>query len=156
MIADECARHGLELPVLDHATVEQIAALIPPFAVSQNPVDVTIEITRNPAMIGQVAEILLPHEAVDALIVLMTTTAAPPALEVAKGVVRAADASDKPVLLARVGAEFLAPASIDYYREARIPLVPMPDRVVKALRALVDVAEGSSGELVSHNTEGRT
>jgi acyl-CoA synthetase (NDP forming) len=143
VIADECARHGLELPLLPAGTVARIAQIVPPFGVSQNPVDVTIEITRNPGMIGQVAEIMLAEQTVDALVVLMTTNADPPALEVARGVARAAGGSDKPVLLARVGAEFLAPASIAYYRDARIPLVPMPDRVVRALRAMVDVSEGS-------------
>jgi acyl-CoA synthetase (NDP forming) len=143
VIADECARHGLELPPLPAGTVERITEIVPPFGVSQNPVDVTIEITRNPGMIGQVAEIMLAEQSIDALVVLMTTNADPPALEVARGIVRAAGGSDKPVLLARVGAEFLAPASIACYRDARIPLVPMPDRVVRALRAMVDVAEAS-------------
>ncbi len=140
VIADECARHGLDLPLLRPETVERIREIIPPFGASQNPIDVTIEINRNPEMIGQAAEVLLAGDEIDALVILMTTNADPPALSVAEGVIRAAHGSDKPVLVARVGAEFLAPASIARYREAGIPLVPMPDRVVKALRAMIDVA----------------
>jgi acetate---CoA ligase (ADP-forming) len=140
VIADECARYGLDLPLLRPETVERIREIIPPFGASQNPIDVTIEINRNPEMIGQATEVLLAGDEVDALVILMTTNADPPALRVAEGVIRAAQSSDKPVLVARVGAEFLAPASITRYREAGIPLVPMPDRVVKALRAMIDVA----------------
>lgn len=140
VIADECARHGLELPMLRDETVDRVRQIIPPFGASQNPIDVTIEINRNPGMVGELLELLLNGDEVDAVVVLMTTNADPPALEVAKGVVEASRGATKPVLIARVGAEFLAPASIDYYREAHIPLVPMPDRVVKALRAMVDVA----------------
>jgi acetate---CoA ligase (ADP-forming) len=140
VIADECARHGLELPLLRPATVERIRQLIPPFGASQNPIDVTVEINRNPEMIGQIAGILLDGDEIDVLVILMTTNADPPAIKVADGVISAAQGASKPVLVARVGAEFLAPASIARYREAGIPLVPMPDRVVRAVRAMVDVA----------------
>jgi acyl-CoA synthetase (NDP forming) len=57
---------------------------------------------------------------------------------VARGVVSAAATSDKPVIVVRVGAEFLAPDSVPYYRASRIPLYPMPDRAVRALKAMVD------------------
>lgn len=138
VIADECARYGLEIPLLAPATVARIAAVIPPFGTSQNPVDVTIEVTRNPEMIGKVTELLLAEETIDAVVVLLTTNADPPALAVAQGVAEAVAGSDKPVLVTRVGAEFLAPASVAFYREARLPLYPMPDRTVKALRAMID------------------
>jgi acetate---CoA ligase (ADP-forming) len=141
VIADECARYGLEIPELSSETVERIAEIIPPFGAAQNPVDVTVEVTRNPEMIGRVTRILLAEKSIDALVVLMTTNADPPALEVAKGVVAAAKETDKPVLVTRVGADFLAPSSVAYYRQARLPLYPMPDRAVKALRAMVDIAE---------------
>lgn len=138
VIADECARHGLVLPLLPEATERSVRDLIPAFGASQNPIDVTMEITVNPAMVGNVAEVLLAEECVDALVVLMTTNADPPALEVTRGVVRAAAAGTKPVIVARVGAEFLAPDSVAYYRASRIPLYPMPDRAVRALKAMVD------------------
>jgi acyl-CoA synthetase (NDP forming) len=138
VIADECARHGLILPLLPETTERRVRDLIPAFGASQNPIDVTMEITVNPAMVGNVAEVVLAEECIDALVVLMTTNADPPALEVTRGVVRAAAASDKPVIVARVGAEFLAPDSVAYYRSSRIPLFPMPDRAVRALKAMVD------------------
>ncbi len=149
VIADECARQGLQIPLLPAETVARIARIIPPFGVSQNPIDVTMEITVNPGMVGQVSEILLEESCIDALIVLMTTNADPPARVVAEGVVHAARAGGKPVIVARVGAEFLAPAAIAYYRESRIPLFPMPDRAVKALKAMVDVESAHRGVAAS-------
>jgi acyl-CoA synthetase (NDP forming) len=146
VIADECARHGLEIPLLEPATVARIAGIIPPFGTSQNPVDVTVEVTRNPEMIGQVTEILLAEATIDAVVVLLTTNADPPALAVAQAVAQAVAGTDKPVLVTRVGAEFLAPASVAFYREARMPLFSMPDRAVKALRAMVDACVDSAQE----------
>ncbi len=141
VIADECARHGLVLPHLPAGTVARIAELIPPFGVSQNPIDVTMQITANPGMVGNVARLLLAEPEVDALIVLMTTNAGQPAVEVARGVVEAVRSGPaKPVLVVRVGAEYLAPEAVAYYRANRLPLYPMPDRAVTALRAMLDDA----------------
>jgi acyl-CoA synthetase (NDP forming) len=107
---------------------------------------VTVEVTRNPEMIGQVTEILLAEATIDAVVVLLTTNADPPALAVAQAVAQAVAGTDKPVLVTRVGAEFLAPASVAFYREARMPLFSMPDRAVKALRAMVDACVDSAQE----------
>ncbi|MFN8511968.1 MAG: acetate--CoA ligase family protein [Chloroflexia bacterium] len=138
VIADECARHGLELPALLEETERRVREIIPPFGASKNPIDVTMQITVKPGMVGQVAALLLAEEQIDAVLVMMTTNADPPALEVARGVAAAAAGSDKPVVVARTGAEFLAPDSIAFYQEARIPLFPMPDRAVRAIKAMVD------------------
>lgn len=138
VVADECARHGLELPAFGAEAHRRIAALIPSFGVSQNPIDMTMEITVNPSVAGRLAEIVLEDPGIDALIVLLTTNADPPAFEIAKGVVNAARGSDKPVLVTRVGAEFLAPRSVAFYRESHIPLFVMPDQVVRALRVMVE------------------
>jgi acetate---CoA ligase (ADP-forming) len=136
VIADECARHGLELPALSPETQRRIAQLIPAFGVSENPIDMTMEITVNPGIVGRVAQIVLEDPRIDALIVLLTTNADPPAFEVAKGVVEAAKGSNKPTLVTRLGAEFLAPTSITHYRDARIPVFVMPDQAVRALSVM--------------------
>ncbi|HET9017504.1 MAG TPA: acetate--CoA ligase family protein [Thermomicrobiaceae bacterium] len=138
VVADECARHGLTLPPLSVEAERRIRAIIPPFGVSRNPVDVTMQITVDPGMVGAIVEVMLAEEAIDALLVLMTTNADPPALEVARGVARAAAGATKPVIVTRVGADFLAPQSVPFYRASRLPLFPMPDRAVRALRAMVD------------------
>jgi acyl-CoA synthetase (NDP forming) len=146
VIADECARHGLALPALAGATERRVREIIPPFGASQNPIDVTMEITVNPGMVGQVTALLLAEETIDAVLVMMTTNADPPALEVARGVAHAAEGSGKPVIVARTGAEFLAPDSVAFYQAARIPLFPMPDRAVRALRAMADYAGCGAAE----------
>ena len=48
--------------------------------------------------------------------------------------------TDKPVIVTRLGAEFLAPAALARYREARIPVFVMPDQAVRTLRVMADVA----------------
>jgi acyl-CoA synthetase (NDP forming) len=141
VVADECARRNLEMAQLSAETVSAISDVIPVFGVPTNPVDVTMEVTVRPAMLGRVAELVLRDPGVDALFVMLTTNADPPAQQVAEGVIAAASSSGKPVVVSRLGAEFLAPVSLAMYREARIPVFAMPERAVNVLRALVDRAE---------------
>lgn len=144
VVADECARRNLDMAELSPETVTAISDVIPMFGVPTNPVDVTMEVTVRPAMLGRVAELVLRDPAVDALLVMLTTNADPPAVQVAEGVIAAARSARKPVIVARLGAEFLAPVSLAMYREARIPVFAMPERAVQVLRALVDAAEMAS------------
>lgn len=140
VIADESAAYGLELPELPPDAVDRVREIVPAFGSVQNPIDVTTEVTVRPHMLGEVAEVVLACHEVDALIVLLTTNADPPATEAARGVINAAQSSEKPVIVARLGAEFLAATALAQYRDARIPVFPMPDRAVRALRAMCDWA----------------
>lgn len=140
VIADECEKYGIEIPLLREETRAKIDQIIPPFGASQNPVDITMQVTVNPEMFGSVLDSLLEEPQIDVLLMMLTTNADPPAVEVAKGIVRAARKVSKPVVVARTGAEFLAPQSLAYYQEHRIPVFPMPDRAVKALKAAIDAS----------------
>jgi len=139
VIADNCAREGLVLPRFSEVTIEKLRQVVPPFGVADNPVDVTMEVTTRPEMIGDAAAIVLDEPDVDALIVMLTTNAGAPALEVARGVTAVAAGSDKPIIVVRVGADFLAPDSIAHYRRHRIPVFPMPERAVNALAIMARV-----------------
>lgn len=133
VVADECERVGLELPPLSPGTRERVAAAIPVFGRAENPVDVTMQINVNPVMAGEVTQALLDDDAIDAVLVMMTSNADPMAIDVARGVIAAANSSSKPVVVARMGAEELAPRSLELYKEARVPVFPMPDRALTSL-----------------------
>ncbi|MEP9380757.1 acetate--CoA ligase family protein [Nocardioides cheoyonin] len=139
VVADECARRGLELPRLSTAARTAIEAAIPSFGHAENPVDVTMQINVEPGMIGIATEAMLQDDGIDAVLVMLTSNADPPAIEVARGVVRAAQGSHKPVVVARMGAEVLAPGSLRLYREARVPVFSMPERAIAAMAAVASV-----------------
>jgi acyl-CoA synthetase (NDP forming) len=138
IVADECERRGLRLANLSAEATAAIAKVIPPFGVPSNPIDMTMEITVRPDMAGKVVSVVLAESGVDAVLVVLTTNADPPALEVARGVINAANTSSKPVLVARLGADSLAPRAISLYRQSGMPVFPMPERAVATLRGLYD------------------
>jgi acyl-CoA synthetase (NDP forming) len=144
VIADECERAGLLLPSWPTELRQRIERAIPEYGSADNPVDVTMDVTVRPEMMDEVAEAVLTSDAVDMVVVVLTTSADPPAIDVAKAVISAAQASPKPVVVARVGADDLAPQSLRLYQEARVPVFPMPDRAVKAVKALADLAANRS------------
>jgi acyl-CoA synthetase (NDP forming) len=141
VIADACEAAGLDLPRLSPEVRARVAGAIPGFGTPENPVDVTMEVNSRPDMLGAVSRILLDSGEIDALIVLLTTNADPAASDVAEGVVAAVQGETRPVLVTRVGADSLAPGALARYREARIPVFPMPERAVRALAAARRYAE---------------
>jgi acyl-CoA synthetase (NDP forming) len=140
VVADECARRSVPLAELSEATTRSIASLIPTFGVATNPVDVTMDVTVRPTMIADVARAVLQDPGVDALLVMLTTNADPPAAEVAQGLIEMVGTATKPVVIARLGAGFLAPRAMSMYREAHITVHPMPEPAVSVLRAMADAA----------------
>jgi len=138
--ADDCARARLELSLLPTDVVDSIEKVIPSFGSAENPIDVTAAINTRPEMVGEVAALVLRCEDVDSILVALTTNADPPAEAVAKGLVGEATNSHKPVIISRLGAEFLAPRALALYRAAQIPVYPTPQRAVGVLARMADYA----------------
>lgn len=141
IVADECEKADLQIPALTDATRRRVAAAIPDFGVSDNPIDLTAQVMVNPSMFGQVLDAVLDEPDIDALLMMLTTNADPPAIEVARNIVAAAQKSGKPTVVVRTGAESLAPQSLEVYRQGYVPVFPMPDRAVRTLRSMVEWAE---------------
>jgi acetate---CoA ligase (ADP-forming) len=138
VIADEADRQGLVLTPLAGAVAGRVAALIPAYGASQNPVDVTMDFASRPAMVGDVLEVLLADDTVDIGMVVLTTNADPIASAVADRVIEVASDAAKPVLVTRLGPERLAPKALARYRAARVPVYPMPERTIRVARAMVE------------------
>jgi acetate---CoA ligase (ADP-forming) len=136
VIADLAHDAGFVLPRLSELERAQIERIVPAYASTDNPIDVTMEVTTRPTMVADVAEVLVTSPSLDAVVILLTTNADPPAKVVADGVARINASSDKPILVVRVGADFLAPQALEIYRRNRIPVFPMPERAMAALRGM--------------------
>ncbi len=137
--ADETALNGLDLHPFGAATTARIDELIPSFGRSQNPVDVTLGVTQRPMMIADVARVLLEDPEFDSVLVVLTTNAGNPALDVAQGLSELGRHPDKPLLVARLSSESLAPAAVAHYRANRIPVFSMPERAVRALGVMTRI-----------------
>lgn len=145
ILADECRRHGFEVPELPPATRARVEAEIPAFGVARNPVDVTAQILARPAMLRDTLRILVEEPGLDAIIVMLTTLADPLAEAIADDLVAVTRGLDKPVLAGWIIAPSLARKGMGRLVEGRIPIYASPDRVVLALRAMADWAALGAG-----------
>jgi len=138
ILADECRRHGFEVPELPPATRRRVEAEIPAFGVSRNPIDVTAQMLGRPTMLRDVLTILAGEPGVDAILVMLTTLTDPLAEKVADDIVTAVRGLDKPVLMGWIVTPSLARKGMGRIIEAKIPLYDSPERVVMALAALAE------------------
>lgn len=137
ILADECAAAGLDVPALPGRTQQRVARLLPGFGSAGNPLDVTAEAISDPAVLLECVTAMVDCDAIDVVLVQLTTNAEPSASAIASGLAEVIQASAKPVLVGRLGSRRLAASGLETYQKARIPVFDSPERLVAAARVLV-------------------
>lgn len=140
VIADGCVNRGLELAQLSPATLDNLKARIPSFGRAENPVDVTAQVASDPASFLDSIRLVADDDAVDSLIVVMTTIADPLGTEIAEGLVPLLAGMTKPVVVVWTVAESLAKEGISVLRSANIPVYSQLEDATLILGALKHVA----------------
>jgi len=125
--ADTAEREGLAVPALDEATRAALRALLPPFAAVGNPVDLTPQV--EPARIAAAVRRVFDEPAIAGVIAVNVGLDIP---AFADGIVTAAVATGKPA--AAFTAD--APDITARFRAGGVPVLPSPERAVRAWRAL--------------------
>jgi acyl-CoA synthetase (NDP forming) len=129
--ADALSDVGIELPELDPATTSHIASLLPSYASTANPVDVSGGADIGPA---EVLAVVAADPNVDALI-LVTTLARSQRLDVDLPALEILKQGTKPVLVHTYTEP--APSTVQALNRLGLPLYQSPARCARALRALV-------------------
>jgi acyl-CoA synthetase (NDP forming) len=128
VVAADCAeRSGLEVPPLPEAAQARLRALLPPFAAVGNPVDLTPLV--EPARLPEAVRLVVEQEPVAGAVAVNVGLDVP---EFADGLVAAMEATGKPVVAFAAD----APAVTRRLRSAGVPVLPSPERAVRAWRAL--------------------
>lgn len=128
VVAADCAeRAGLTVPSLGEATRRALRPLLPPFAAVSNPVDLTPQV--EPSQIADAVGIVFGDPAIAGAVAVNVGLDIP---EFADGVLAAAERAAKPVVA------FIAdaPGITARLRAGAVPVLPSPERAVRAWRAL--------------------
>lgn len=125
--ADTAERVGLTVPALDDATRSALRAVLPSFAAVGNPVDLTPQV--DPARIPGAARLVLENPDVGGAVAVDVGLDFP---EFADGIAGAAADTGKPVVACVAD----APMVTKRFHDAGIPVLPTPERAVRAWRAL--------------------
>ena len=125
--ADTAEREGLEVPALDAATSEALRALLPSFAAVGNPVDLTPQV--EPRRIAAAVRRVFDESSVAGVVAVNVGLDIP---EFADAIVAAARATGKPAVAFTAD----APEIAGRFRAGGVPVLPSPERAVRAWRAL--------------------
>ncbi len=125
--ADTAEREGLDVPTLSEAARDTLRGLLPPFAAVGNPVDLTPQV--EPARIGPALRRVFEEPDVAGVVAVNVGLDFP---EFADGIVAAARATGKPAVAFTAD----APEITARLRAGGVPVLPSPERAVRAWRAL--------------------
>ncbi|MHB8984512.1 MAG: acetate--CoA ligase family protein [Eubacteriales bacterium] len=134
-LTDKCTEAGLDVVPLDGETRAALNTLLPGFASSANPVDITSQIITHPELLRKTFDIVANDPNVDMLILCHWAARrekANPPEEVADFCVR----SQKPAVVLVWGAEEAALEDVKYLRRRGVPAVRETDFAVRSLAAL--------------------
>lgn len=134
LIADACEQADLALPPLTDATLQTLKPVLPDFASTANPVDITAAIAQNEPAFRAASDAVWHDGNVDMLILRSYPGRDAPVW--AENFVRAAQASDKPVLVSLSGTQREAAAWLPLLDAAHVPWFEAPSRLVNAASIL--------------------
>ncbi|MEU6541386.1 acetate--CoA ligase family protein [Streptomyces sp. NPDC047000] len=140
LAADAVGDCGLELSRLSEESIEALTEIVPPFGAVQNPVDITATVLSDPTLFDRSLDVLLADDGVDIIVACFCVMAGPDVEKAVTALSKAARKGGKPVLVARTGADFLAPDATAMLRDAQLPDYPTPARALKAAGALWQVS----------------
>lgn len=136
LAADAIATRGLELAAFSPATQQALDAIVPAFGSAANPVDITATVMSDPALFDRCLDAVADDPGVDSVLACFCVLTGGDVDRMVASLGRVAERTGKPVLVARTGADFLAPKAAEALRAAGIPAYPTPARAVRALAAL--------------------
>ncbi|MFF9069982.1 acetate--CoA ligase family protein [Streptomyces sp. NPDC014891] len=140
LAADAVEAHGLELSALEPRSKEALAEIVPAFGAIDNPVDITATVLSDPSLFDRSLDVLIADDTVDIIVAAFCVMAGPDVEKAVNALSRAAEKGGKPILVARTGADFLAPDAPRDLREAGLPEYPTPARALRAAAALWEVS----------------
>ena len=142
MLADKCAQNGLEVVPLQDNTRAGLAALLPDFASTANPVDITSAIMTSPNLLGKCADLVLADPGVDMVIVTYWTAHG----DEGEGIrldqmIRVANRTQKPLFNLIWGPEQAVRDALSLMNDELIPAAREADFAIRALASLAGYHE---------------
>lgn len=133
---------GLPLPALNDDTTARLRALLPDYAVAENPLDYTTIGMRQPGLIGEVIHTMLADPAIGSAVLAIPVGPTVAQRDKADHIVPALARADKPTVLVLTGdGGPVEPFFAEAIRDAGLPLFRSPDRALRALRRVVAYGE---------------
>jgi len=143
MLADKCAQNGLEVVPLQDKTRAALAAVLPEFASTANPVDITSAIMTSPNLLEKCADLVLADPGVDMVIVTYWTAHGEGGGEGIRldNMIRVGNRTPKPLFNLIWGPEQAVREALNLMNDELIPAAREADFAIRALASLAGYNE---------------
>jgi acetate---CoA ligase (ADP-forming) len=135
LLADRCAAHGLQVPPLSEETRERLRQVLPAYASTQNPVDVTAGVLNDSGLLRKSLGIILADPGIGSLIVVASSVEGTLAEAIAAELAALDATTNKPILVSWNARESRVGSAYETLHRAKVPLYPTPSRCCRALAA---------------------
>jgi acyl-CoA synthetase (NDP forming) len=153
LAADAIEAQGLTLAELAPGTTKELTEVVPAYGSVANPVDVTATVMRDRELVGRCLAAVVRDPGVDAVVLCFCVLVGADVDAIVGAL--AGLPGGKPVVVARTGAEHLAPAAAERLRELGVPVYQTPARAVRAVAARLAAADGAAAGSGAGGTAGR-
>lgn len=126
---------GMDLPPFSAETTAKLTAMLPAYAVAENPLDYTTIGVRQPGLIGEIVETILDDAAIGSLILSIPAGPAVAQRDKTEHIVPVLARTAKPAILVVTGDNGpMEDFFIDAIRASGVPFFRSPDRALRAAR----------------------
>ena len=133
---------GLDLPHLTPGTVDKLTALLPAYAVAENPLDYTTIGVRQPSLIGELMLAMLDDAHIGNIVLAIPVGPEMAQRDKAEHIVPAFANVNKPAVLVLTGDTGpVEPFFLDAIRASGVPLFRSADRALRAMRCVAVYGE---------------
>ncbi len=133
---------GLDLPELTPATVAQLTAMLPAYAVAENPLDYTTIGIRQPGLIGELLLKMLDDAHIGSIVLAIPVGPVMAQRDKADHIVPAMAKATKPAVLVLTGdSSPVEPFFMEAIQASGVPLFRSADRALRALRRVAQYGE---------------
>ncbi|AOY96309.1 CoA-binding protein [Cupriavidus sp. USMAA2-4] len=139
---DFCDALDLDLPALGEQTTARLQAMLPAYAVAENPLDYTTISVRQPGLVGELLLAMLADDNIGSIVLSIPAGPTVAQRDKAEHIVPALARAEKPAVLVVTGdAGPIEPFFVDAIRASGVPFFRSPDRALRALRRVTAYGE---------------
>lgn len=131
----------LTLAQLSTQTEARIASVLPSFATSRNPVDVTAQIFNQPDLFEKVVATMCENDEVDLIVACVASVHSAVGERIAQAIKQTSQSVDIPIIAVWASRRELNQAAFELLEAANVPLFRTPERALRAADRLGVLAE---------------
>ena len=133
---------GLDLPALSAPVVDKLRAMLPAYAVAENPLDYTTISVRNPGIVGELLLTMLEDKGIGGIVLAIPVGPVVAQKDKAEHIVPTIAKATKPAVLVLTGDNSpVEPFFLQAIEASGVPLFRSADRALRALRRVAQYGE---------------